>query len=89
MGQAFIPMLACVVELLVRSYAAVVLADLMGYKGIFYANPIAWVGAASVVAIGYWFTIRGLKRKLGTVNLKFASLRVENGQDAPQTLSAE
>ena len=89
MGQAFIPMLASVVELLMRSYAAVVLAHLMGYRGIFYASPIAWVGAAVVVAIGYWFTIRGLKRKLGTVNLKFASLLVENGQDAPQTLSAE
>jgi hypothetical protein len=35
----------------------------MGYEGIFYASPLAWVGAALVVIIGYFATIRGINVK--------------------------
>ena len=58
MGKAVLPLVASIVELLLRSFAAVYLAALMGYKGIFYASPIAWVGASSVVIIGYVIIIR-------------------------------
>ena len=89
MGQSFIPMLASVVELLMRSYAAVVLAHLMGYKGIFYASPIAWVGAAVVVSVGYWLTVRGLKKKLGVVNVKFSFSDADKEQNSSQSVPAE
>lgn len=48
MGQSVIPMAASIVELVMRSFAAVYLASRMGYEGIYFASPIAWVGAAAV-----------------------------------------
>lgn len=62
MGKAVIPMTASVVELVMRSFAAVYLAREMGYIGICYASPIAWIGAAAVVIAGYYYTIRDLHR---------------------------
>lgn len=58
MGQSFIPLMAGFAELFMRSFAAIYLADRIGYVGICYASPIAWIGASSVVAIGYMITIR-------------------------------
>lgn len=63
MGKSIIPLIASFTELLMRSFAAIYLAHIMGYKGIFYASPIAWFGAAMVVMIGYFVVIRGLKGK--------------------------
>ncbi|MBR2299815.1 MAG: MATE family efflux transporter [Alphaproteobacteria bacterium] len=62
MGKAVIPLIASLTELFVRSVAAVYLAKILGYKGIFYASPIAWVGAMIVVTTGYILTIRNLKK---------------------------
>lgn len=53
MGNAKVPLLASFIELAMRSFAAIYLAQIIGYKGIFYAGPIAWVGAGLVVMIGY------------------------------------
>lgn len=58
MGKAVLPLIASVVELLLRSFTAIYLASIMGYQGIFYASPIAWVGASAVVMIGYELVIR-------------------------------
>ena len=58
LGRAIIPMLASAGELLVRAFAAVFLATRIGYFGVFYAGPIAWVTAALVLAIGYYATIK-------------------------------
>ena len=63
MGRAKIPLLASIVELVMRALAAVYLARQYGYIGICYASPIAWVGGALVVDIGYWLTIKKLKGK--------------------------
>lgn len=81
MGQSVIPMIASVIELLMRSFAAVYLATKMGYAGIYYASPIAWVGAALVVSVGYWHTIRQLKyrlrEKLSRQHMKLVSIQAE------------
>lgn len=61
MGQTGIPMLACTAELVMRSFAAIYLAQHMGYLGICYASPIAWIGAALIVAAGYFVTIRKMR----------------------------
>ena len=58
LGRAVIPMLASAGELLMRAFAAVYLAVRIGYFGVFYAGPIAWVTASLVLAIGYYSTIK-------------------------------
>jgi len=64
MGKAIIPLIASLTELFVRSFAAIYLAKIMGYQGIFYASPLAWIGATLVVTAGYIFTIKQFKRNL-------------------------
>ncbi len=54
MGQTKIPVLASAVELLMRSFAAVYLANHIGFLGVCWAGPIAWIGASLVVSVGYW-----------------------------------
>lgn len=61
-GRVTLPLIASLTELFMRSIAALYLAKTMGYKGIFYASPIAWVGAMLVVTIGYVITIKNLKK---------------------------
>ena len=61
MGKTMIPLAGSCVELAMRSFAAIYLAKIIGYKGVFYAGPIAWIGAAVVVVIGYFVIIRNLK----------------------------
>lgn len=63
MGDSVIPLIAGIMELLMRSFAAVFLAGHFGYVGICYAGPIAWIGASTVVFIGYIITIYKLSRK--------------------------
>ena len=58
LGSTIIPMLASAGELLVRAFAAVFLAVRIGYYGVFYAGPIAWVTASLVLATGYYSTIK-------------------------------
>ena len=57
LGRPVIPMLASVGELIVRAFFAIYLADIIGYYSVFYAGPISWVTASSVLAIGYYTTI--------------------------------
>ena len=61
-GRVTLPLIASLTELFMRSIAALYLAKTMGYKGIFYASPIAWVGATLVVTVGYVITIKNLKK---------------------------
>lgn len=63
MGNAIVPLIAGFTELALRSFAAIYLAKVMGYRGIFYAGPIAWVGASTVVMTGYFYMIYHIKAK--------------------------
>jgi len=65
MGRVWLPLSASLTELFIRSFAALVLAQMMGYQGIFYASPAAWIGGAAVVSVGYVITMR--KLSLGKV----------------------
>ena len=58
LGRAVIPMLASIGELIMRAFAAIYLAARIGYFGVFYAGPIAWIAASLVLAIGYYSTIK-------------------------------
>lgn len=55
-GRSFVPMMAGVVELAVRIAASLLLAPLFGYLGVFWATPLAWVGATLLLA-GAYFTV--------------------------------
>lgn len=63
MGRPLIPLTSSVAELMIRSYAAVYLAVKYSYFGIFYAGPIAWITAATILAIGYFINIKKLCKK--------------------------
>ncbi len=72
-GRPIIPLISSVLELIVRSFAAIVLAKSLGYIGIFYAGPIAWFVAGLYVACAYVYIIRTaskqkLRWKLGEIN---------------------
>lgn len=54
MGEAMLPLVASIAELVIRSFAAVYLAVKFSYFGIFYAGPIAWVTASTILAAGYF-----------------------------------
>lgn len=63
MGEAFLPLCASIAELVVRSFAAVYLAVKFSYFGIFYAGPIAWVTAATILAAGYYASLLKIVKK--------------------------
>ena len=57
MGKPIYPVVSSVVELVIRAFIAIYLTKKMGYEGIFYASPLAWVGGAVVVFIGYYLNM--------------------------------
>ena len=57
-GRSFVPLLAGVVELVVRIVASVTLAPLFGYAGAFWATPAAWIGATLLLAWAYFRVVR-------------------------------
>lgn len=57
MGKPFYPVLSGFIELGIRCFAAIYLAAKLGYTGIYYASPLAWVGGASVVFLGYYLNV--------------------------------
>lgn len=63
MGKTSIPLISGIVELALRAFAAIYLAKAMGYVGIFWAGPIAWLGGAVVVLLGYWWIISHFNSK--------------------------
>lgn len=63
MGVGMIPMLSGVVELIMRSIAAVYLSEPYGYVGICLAEPIAWISCSIFVFAAYHYFIRLLEKK--------------------------
>lgn len=57
MGKPLLPLLSSITELITRAFAAIYLAQLLGYKGIMYASPISWAAAGLLVFGGYWYYI--------------------------------
>jgi Na+-driven multidrug efflux pump len=57
MGKAVYPVVSSVIELIIRAYVAIYLTKKIGYEGIFYASPLAWVGGAIVVFFGYYLNM--------------------------------
>lgn len=68
LGHSFIPTVAGVMELVMRAFAAIVLASSIGFAGAAMANPLAWIGAAIPLTIAYQRSIRKLPPTAPTVS---------------------
>lgn len=60
-GKNFMPVMGGVFELIARTVVAFILPAFIGYLGICYAGPIAWVSAALPLGIAYFYIIKRLK----------------------------
>lgn len=63
MGKTFVPVLSSVVELIARIFVAIYLSEKIGYMGVFWSGPIAWVFGALILIIGYFMIIARLNAK--------------------------
>lgn len=63
LGKSFAPTVAGVMELIMRSFAALFLASKFGFIGVCLASPIAWIGATIPLGISCLSEIRKLKAK--------------------------
>ena len=64
LGDTVLPMVSGGAEFVMRVSAALLLPKLVGENGIFYAEIMAWSGAAVLLAAGYYIRIRKLKKYL-------------------------
>lgn len=80
-GKPILPLMSSITELCVRTFAAIYLAKVMGYRGIMYAGPLAWFAAGILVVCGYFYYIRKFSKnnqfvwKMGEIRQKLK----ENG----------
>ena len=58
LGNTMIPMLSGVIEFFIRIGVALFLPLVMGTNGIFYAEIAAWTGAAVLLAVSYYVSMR-------------------------------
>lgn len=64
MGDTVLPMVSGIAEFVMRTGSALFLPIMMGEKGIFYAEIMAWIGADIILVISYWWRMHkgiGLK----------------------------
>ncbi|WP_427813374.1 MATE family efflux transporter [Enterococcus sp. 22-H-5-01] len=62
LGQAKIPTLAGIMELVMRSFAAIILTHSFGFAGASFASPLAWMGSTAVLLTSYFAAMRKLKK---------------------------
>ena len=62
MQNAAAPFAACIVELVMRIGATVILTGFIGYAGVCIASPLAWAGACALLIPVYYRMIRRLLR---------------------------
>jgi putative MATE family efflux protein len=62
LGDSMVPTLAGIMELLMRSAAAMILPGPFGFAGICFASPLAWLGACVPLGIAFLIRIKKLDR---------------------------
>ncbi|MDO4740206.1 MAG: MATE family efflux transporter [Eubacteriales bacterium] len=60
MGNTFMPMLSGIAEFFMRTGSALLLPALVGYRGLFWAEVLAWAGADVILLASYFRTMRDL-----------------------------
>ena len=75
------PVISSVIELFIRAYVAIYLTKKIGYEGIFYASPLAWVGGAVVVFIGCYINMymRSEQKIRAEYKKIYKKISMENG----------
>lgn len=63
MGIGLVPMLAGLIELIMRSGAAILLSEHYGYLGACLASPVSWTCCATFVFCAYHYFIRILEKQ--------------------------
>ena len=64
LGDTVMPMASGIVEFVMRIGVAMILPVLMGQEGIFYAEVVAWAGAAILLVATYFVRMKKLEREL-------------------------
>jgi Na+-driven multidrug efflux pump len=62
LGNSAIPTLAGIMELVMRTFAAIILSAMFGFSGICFASPLAWIGAMIPLTIALVVTLRKLSK---------------------------
>lgn len=57
-----LPMIAGLIELLMRALAAIILVSIWGYVGICLSAPLAWLGGILTLAYRFWRAIRQVRK---------------------------
>ncbi|EPI00198.1 MATE efflux family protein [Enterococcus faecalis 13-SD-W-01] len=60
LGQSKVPTIAGIMELIMRSFAAIILTAMWGYPGAASASPLAWAGSVAVLLYSYFRAIKHL-----------------------------
>lgn len=68
LGQAKIPTIAGIMELVMRSFAAIILTHAFGFIGAAFASPLAWIGSTAVLLTSYFKAMRYLKKRIRNNN---------------------
>ncbi len=68
-GKTFWPLMAGVLELVIRAVASFTLPGIFGYNGIVMVDVLAWVGASILLFIAYMVQMPKFERNLYTRNL--------------------
>ncbi|MDR1867412.1 MAG: MATE family efflux transporter [Treponema sp.] len=63
LGNSIIPTIAGIAELLMRIFAAIILAHYFGFSGICFSGPLAYIGACIPLVWAMTLTLRRLSRK--------------------------
>lgn len=61
LGNTIIPMISGMLEFAMRVFAAILLPQLMGQSGIFYAEILAWSGACTLLVTAYYKTVAAMQ----------------------------
>lgn len=65
-GKTFLPLMAGVLELVIRTIASFTLPNIFGYNGIVMVDVLAWVGACILLFIAYIVQMPKFERNLYT-----------------------
>lgn len=66
LGNTTVPFLSGVMEFAMRVSVALIVPQLIGQQGIFFAEVSAWFGAALLMVVYYYARIRSIKREILT-----------------------
>lgn len=76
-GNTVVPMFAGVMELIMRTLVAFILPGLLGFQGVCFASPFAWIGATAWLLWAYFKTVPKLQAKYANQTKDSNELKLE------------